>query len=91
MFLKFWKSLDIYGHRIGVQYRGETVYKTYLGAFFSIISFVIIVINAANISWDFISKEAQEEKVQTVSERLIETLPLKIQEQKFDIAILDLL
>jgi hypothetical protein len=36
-FLNFWKSLDIYGEKIELTYKGRKSYKTIIGATFSLI------------------------------------------------------
>ena len=41
------RNLDIFGHPIGVTYKGERAYKTYLGAFFTILMAVSTLIYAA--------------------------------------------
>ena len=41
--LKFFKSLDIYVHPIGVLYKGDSSYKTLLGSFFSLVTTSIVL------------------------------------------------
>ena len=41
--LKFFRSLDIYGHPIGVKYKGDTSYKTLLGSLFSLCTTSILL------------------------------------------------
>ena len=40
---------DMYGHIIGVHYRGNDVYKTRLGALVSIAIYVLMAINAIGL------------------------------------------
>jgi uncharacterized membrane protein len=40
---KFIRSNDIYGHKIGLSFKGETTHKTILGGIFTIMANIIIV------------------------------------------------
>ena len=40
---------DIYGHPISVLYRGSDYYKTRLGAFFTLATYVLIAINTIQL------------------------------------------
>ena len=53
---------DIYGHQIGINYKGSGAYKTKLGAFFTLATYVLIVINLVTLMQDFVSNERQDEK-----------------------------
>ena len=46
---KFLVNQDMYGHMIGVHYRGKDVYKTRLGALVSIAMYVIMSMNAYSL------------------------------------------
>ena len=37
------KSLDIYGHKVGVHYKGESAYKTRVGGFLSLVTYVLVL------------------------------------------------
>ena len=41
------KSVDSYGERIGVNYRGSESYQTYIGAILTIIATIFVLIYAA--------------------------------------------
>ena len=41
--LKVVKSFDRHGHTVGVNYRGESQFKTLVGAFLTIFNFVFII------------------------------------------------
>ena len=44
--VKLFKSVDIYGHPVGVNYRGDDAYKTKFGAIWSIYTFVTVMLYA---------------------------------------------
>lgn len=55
-------GLDIYGHKIGVHYNGSDAYKTKVGAFISLGTFVMVAINTFNLITDYTEVvNAQEE------------------------------
>ena len=53
---------DIYGHQIGINYKGSGAYKTKLGAFFTLATYVLMCINLITLMQDFVSNERQDEK-----------------------------
>ena len=59
--LSLFRSLDIYGHAISVHYRGEGTHKTSLGAFMSLATFILGLINLYNLIVQFVDKSAQKE------------------------------
>ena len=61
MICNFLKSLDIFGHKIGVSYRGEDAFKTRLGALLTVGTFVLIMINSQNLLKQFNNHSAQTE------------------------------
>ena len=36
---------DIYGHQVGINYRGDNFYRTKLGTFFTLVTYVLIIFN----------------------------------------------
>ena len=46
-FYNFLKSLDIFGNPVSLNYRGETSFKTGIGAFFSIAITVLLFVYAS--------------------------------------------
>ena len=54
---------DIYGHAIGVHYRGRDAFKTRLGALFTIVTYVFIAINFINLATAFVDGSNQQEKI----------------------------
>ena len=55
-------GLDAYGHAIGVHYRGRDAYKTKLGAFVTLATYVLMTINMVNLFIAFHDGSKQEEK-----------------------------
>ena len=53
---KFLTSLDIYGRGIGVHYNIEDTYKTRLGAFMTIITYVLCLFNTYNLVVQYVDK-----------------------------------
>ena len=47
--LAFLTSFDIFGHSVGVTYKGDGALKTRLGAFMTLAAYVLITINFANL------------------------------------------
>jgi len=43
--LAFLKSFDIFGHRVGVNYKGDSALKTGLGAFITLAYYILALIN----------------------------------------------
>ena len=58
----FLVSQDIFGSPIGVHYRGDGSYQTRLGAFCTIVTYVLIVINTTALIQAFLDNSKQEEK-----------------------------
>ena len=59
--IKFLRSIDIYGHPIGVLYKGNTSYNSSLGSLFTLITTVIILaFSVANLA-ETISHTNQKE------------------------------
>ena len=56
-------DLDMYGHAIGVTYRGRDAYKTRLGALVTIATYVLMTINAVSLLIAFNDGSKQEENV----------------------------
>ena len=86
MFVKFITGLDIFGHAVGVNYRGDSSYKTGFGAILTIISFILIFLNTSSLVVSFVTREDQIERSRTITESLVDAGDLNLQENKFDIA-----
>ena len=55
---------DIYGHNIGVHYKGSDSFKTRLGAFITLITYLLISYNSERLLVAFKDGSKQEEKTQ---------------------------
>ena len=55
------KSLDMYGQDINVLYRGESKYRTWFGAAFTLITYALIIFNLASLTIAFWNGTKQEE------------------------------
>ena len=49
-------GFDLYGHPIGVHYRGSGTHNTKCGSFMTLVTFVLICINIAEIANKFFGK-----------------------------------
>ena len=78
MFGKFLKKVDIYGHQIGVNYRGESTYTTRLGGVLTLATLTFICINTVQLITAFSDHSNQKEKVQTVYEDLFDKEPVNL-------------
>ena len=87
------RSLDIFGHKVGVKYRGEEAFKTRLGALLTVGTFVLIMINAQNLLVQFSDHSAQTEVINPIKvSRLIRIKknkeePVDLRQEGFDIAV----
>ena len=48
------RGYDMYGHPIGVNYRGSETYGTVLGSVFSLLTLVLVCINTAKLTTSFV-------------------------------------
>ena len=55
---------DIYGHAIGVHYRGSTAYKTFLGSFCTLGAYLLVILQLVLLVTVFIDGSNQTEKTQ---------------------------
>ena len=62
--VKLFKSLDIFGHPIGVHYKGSETFQTHLGALCTILAYVLMTFNFYTMTAAFLDHSRQEEKVQ---------------------------
>ena len=59
----FLTSLDIYGHPVGVLFKGSSVYQTRLGALITLITYMLMLFNLQTLFSAFLDGSKQEEKV----------------------------
>ena len=60
-------NYDIFGHAIGVHYRGSGAFKTRLGAFCTIVTKVLIIVNLVSLFIAFRDGSNQKEKTQVTT------------------------
>lgn len=84
---KFLVELDIFGHPIQLNYKGKTTYQTKFGAFFTLATFVIIMINFVSISTDFVNNENQKEVTRFLKLNHDESDTVNMVENKFSFAL----
>ena len=61
-------ALDIYGHPIGVNNRGSSVYKTNLGTIVTLLTYILIMINTVDLITKFRTKSNQLETYQQLED-----------------------
>ena len=62
--LEIFKDVDIFGHPIKINYRGNDTYKTKLGAFVTILTFALVMFNTIELTQSFLDHSKQEENNQ---------------------------
>ena len=50
--------LDIFGHNVGVHYKGEDAYKTKFGGLLTLVTYVLVIIQTLNLFTDFFDNSA---------------------------------
>lgn len=63
---QFLVDQDIFGHPITVNYRGSDTYKTRLGAFCTLATLVLVLINMGTLIVQFNDGSNQKEYIQTL-------------------------
>ena len=56
------KSIDIYGHSIGVHYRGDGSYRTALGSFVTLITAALVMSYTAIKVIEMVERTSQNER-----------------------------
>ena len=51
-------KLDIFGHKVGVHYRGDDAYRTKFGGLLSLATYVLVLIQTLNLVTDFVEHSA---------------------------------
>ena len=62
--IDYFVSLDIFGHPVGVNYKGSGVYKTKLGAFVTLVTQSLMIFNLITASIAFFNRSRQVEVYQ---------------------------
>ena len=79
------KKLDMFGHTISVNYKGEDAFKTKIGGFVSIAAVAFIIFNTIGLVNAFLDHSNQQETFQKVKEFGRE--PLRLDENMFNIGL----
>ena len=77
------KSIDIYGHQIGVHYRGDGSYRTSLGSFFTLITVALVLSYTTIKVTDMVERTSQNEKTQTLKIDLDKSGKVNMAENNF--------
>ena len=62
--IDYFVSLDVFGHSVGVNYKGSGVYKTKLGAFVTLVTQSLMIFNLVTASIAFFNRSRQVEVYQ---------------------------
>ena len=81
-------DLDIYGHPVGVHFKGGSTYKTKLGAFFTVATYILILFNLGTLILAFFDSSKQIENVQEKVVDEFYTGPYTLAENSFEIALI---
>ena len=82
---EFLVNLDIFGHQVAVNYKGNSVYQTHLGAVCTLIKYILIAVNFITISTAYRDGSKQEEKNRLLLEDRFFGEPLYLEENDFDL------
>ena len=85
---EFFTSFDIYGHPIGVHYKGSDTFQTRMGALCTLITYVLMTVNFISLVKAFQDGSKQEEKVSTTYVDKFFTEAYNFKENNFDIALM---
>ena len=77
---------DIYGHAIGVHYRGSDAYKTRLGALFTLVTYILMAINTVSLIIVYRDGSRQEEKFQVTKINRFNSEAVNLSDHSLEIA-----
>ena len=83
---RFWSLLvqqDIYGHKIGLHYKGRDSYQTKVGSFVTIITYIFIFIFLFKRVTEFIDRSTQVENFRKVKVDLIDDRMHVLDDEEF--------
>ena len=80
-------DLDMYGHAIGVHYRGRGAYKTRLGALLTLATYVLMTVNMVSLFIAFNDGSKQEEKDQSMQIDTWTQESVNIAEKNVDLSV----
>ena len=78
---------DIYGHAIGVHYRGSSAYKTFLGSFCTLGAYALVIMQLVLLVTVFIDGSNQTEKTQVNALDRFFGGPRKFSEYNLDLIV----
>ena len=78
-------DFDIYGHPVGVHFKGSDTYKTKLGAFVTLATYTLILFNLGTLVISFFDSSKQVENVQESVIDAFNTGPYALRENSFEI------
>ena len=81
------KSLDMFGHRPELTFKGQPAYTTYPGMVVSVIIYGLIIINTVQLAIAFSNGSKQNEKFNQLLVELNEIGPQYFSDNRFEIAI----
>ena len=81
--MKTLKSIDIFGHPVGVLYKGQSEHKTLLGSLLSLVKIVAVMIFAVKNLIDTTSHNNQDETERRIFTDIDEAGPISLEENKF--------
>ena len=56
---QFIRARDIFGHKIGVNFRGKETFQTLVGSFFTLVFYTFVAINFVQLSTGYIDGSKQ--------------------------------
>ena len=78
-------DFDIYGHPVGVHFKGSDTYKTKLGAFVTLATYTLILFNLGTLVLAFFDSSKQVENVQESVIDAFNAGPYALRENSFEI------
>ena len=85
---EFLTGLDMYGHPIGVHYKGSDTYQTQIGSLLTIVTYVVMIINLVTLLTAFNDGSEQQEKTSTNFVDSFVTDAYGLKEHNFDIVLM---
>ena len=72
---------DIYGHKIGVHYKGEDEYRTKFGGILTLATYIFVVIHTINLVSNFVDHSAQTENYTRIKQDLLNEGDFNLRDQ----------
>ena len=86
-FVNFLENRDIYGQPIRIVYQGSDVFRTRLGAFFTLITYSLIAFNFVSLIQAYFDNSNQKESQATMIQDLYDKGPYSLAENQYYFAI----